>query len=149
MTNKQRNFARALAEGHPLEQAAEEAGYNLAYARRKQNEPATRALVERYFNQHLKALERATEGRTEGEADEAELNRRPDVYLMEMINDPGTEPAQKVSAIRALIAYQRNNRQERPVPIILDDIAMILEHCHGCIYQQAGTQCIKQLTGKD
>lgn len=121
MTNKQRMMARGLADGRPLEEAARLAGYNLPYARKKAREPAFLQLVEQ-----LKAKMQTTT------AEERDAVAR----LWEIINDPTVGEAARISAVRALIAYDRVHDGEKEVGdiIIVDDIPK----CEKC-----------PLTGKD
>lgn len=116
MTNKQAAFARALAEGFDIKDAAKVAGYNLPYARKKAREPAVKALVERF---------RAREEREQRDRDA--VGR-----LWETIDDPASSAQERTGAIRALIAYERAHQddQQRREPVqIIDDIPPMCEKC--------------------
>ena len=115
MTNKQRAFARALAQGKPISEAATLAGYNLPYARKKAREPAVRALVERLT---------ADSEREQAARDAVES-------LWTIINDPMSSPQDRTSAIRALIAYDRAHISDRDMPpvTIIDDVPVGCEKC--------------------
>ena len=142
MNTKQRIFVSALADGVGLEAAAGEAGYNLAYARRKAAEPAVKAVVDRLTA--ARAAKRPSEALSPGSA-HAEPGQVPEV-LWSMINDPATEAMQRVGAVRALIAYERANPpKEEPQPVIIvDDIATKCRHCVYYKTVQAARQRMRQ-----
>lgn len=122
MTSKQRALVKAIAEGMDIEDAARAAGYGLAYAKRLLGEPAVQAVIENL-------------GRARREKDApSERPGTPSEILWEIIKDPLSSPEQQISAIRALIMYDRMARgddgQMEP-PTIIDDIG-----CVNCPYRE-------------
>ncbi len=138
MNTKQRLFVNALADGLQLEDAAAEAGYNVAYARKKLREPAIQRVVDK-LTEARNSMKAAGVQPPAPEDSEKGALRSADQILWDIILDPFTDAAQRVSAVRALVIWERAHASEESGGdvTLIDDVPPDCEHCPNLQYALA------------
>ena len=119
VTRKQRRLVEAIAEGCTIEEAAQLAQYNTAYAMKLMAEPAISEAVDALIRRNAERAQMP-------EREKRKVD--PKDVLQSIIENPMAEDALKINAIKALAMLQRQEVPPMPEPpVIVDDISVLVE----------------------
>lgn len=108
MTSKQRRLVEAVRDGLGLEEAAEKAGYGVAYAAKLLEEPAIRAAIN---------------APDQPEPDPDAPPPSPKEVLQQLIGDASIDNRVRITAVRALNQLERDEPPPPPQPpMVIDDL---------------------------